>query len=157
MKLSVFKDTLKAQTSLQFNLPNGQAVPAHFHVTEVGQINKHFIDCGGTERKDSVINFQLWEATDYDHRLAPEKLMNIINLAENKLGLGDFEIEVEYQGDTIQKFGLEAAGNSFQLVSKTTDCLAMDKCGVTAPKVKLSMVDLGQATGETCEPGGNCC
>ena len=45
--------------------------------------------------KENVINFQLWSSTDYDHRLHPEKLVNIINLSEEKLGLEDAEIEVE--------------------------------------------------------------
>ena len=48
-------------------------VPSHFHVTEVGKITKHFIDCGGTVRNEEVVNFQLWQADDYDHRLHPEK------------------------------------------------------------------------------------
>lgn len=32
-----------------FKLENGNSVPEHFHVTEVGIITKDFIDCGGTE------------------------------------------------------------------------------------------------------------
>ena len=106
MKLSTFKNELKNLSSITFKLPSGETVPSHFHVTEIGQIDKRFIDCGGVLRQESVINFQLWEANDYDHRLAPEKLVNIINLAEEKLQLEDSEIEVEYQGTTIQKFGL---------------------------------------------------
>jgi hypothetical protein len=47
MKLSEFKKQLSTVTDLNFVLPNG-VVPQHFHVTEVGQITKNFIDCGGT-------------------------------------------------------------------------------------------------------------
>ena len=72
MKLSEIKNELQKLTSIAFQLPNGELVPSHFHVTEVGKVTKHFIDCGGTVRQEEVINFQLWEANDYDHRLHPE-------------------------------------------------------------------------------------
>jgi hypothetical protein len=72
MKLSEIKETLKSMSAVTFVLPNGSIVPQHFHVTEVGQITKHFIDCGGTVRDEKTANFQLWEANDFDHRLAPQ-------------------------------------------------------------------------------------
>jgi len=31
-----------------FKLPEGTYLPAHFHMTEVGLVTKHFVDCGGT-------------------------------------------------------------------------------------------------------------
>ena len=34
---------------------------------------------------EEVANFQLWDANDYDHRLKPQKLMNIIELSERKI------------------------------------------------------------------------
>lgn len=92
MKLSEIKQHLSQLETIAFQLPNGQLVPNHFHVTEVGKINKHFIDCGGTVRTENVINFQLWEANDYDHRLHPEKLVSIIELSEKILNLEDLEI-----------------------------------------------------------------
>ena len=107
MKLSEVKIVLQALETIGFQLPNGALVPNHFHVTEVGKITKHFIDCGGTVRNEEVVNFQLWNANDYDHRLHPEKLLNIIELSEKVLEIEDLEIEVEYQSDTIGKFGLE--------------------------------------------------
>src|SRR5690606_36284208 len=115
MKLSEVKHHLSALDTIEFKLPTGELVPSHFHVTEIGKVDKHFIDCGGTIRSESVINFQLWNANDYNHRLHPEKLVHIIELSERKLGLHDNEIEVEYQGDTIGKFGLEFDGRSFVL------------------------------------------
>ena len=41
MKLSTFKDILKTKIAIGFELPDGQLVPGHFHVTEVGKITKH--------------------------------------------------------------------------------------------------------------------
>ena len=63
MKLSEIKSILGNLNTIAFQLPNGKLVPSHFHVTEVGKITKNFIDCGGTVRKEEVVNFQLWDST----------------------------------------------------------------------------------------------
>tara|TARA_R110000868_G_scaffold304437_9_gene565095 strand:- start:9861 stop:10328 length:468 start_codon:yes stop_codon:yes gene_type:complete len=155
MKLSQVKSVLKELETIGFRLPTGELVPKHFHVTEVGKISKHFIDCGGTIRNEEVINFQLWNANDYDHRLHPEKLLNIIELSEKVLEITDQEIEVEYQGDTIGKFGLDFDGQHFLLTNKQTDCLAKDKCGIPVEALKVKSAAL---TDEPwCSPDGNCC
>jgi hypothetical protein len=155
MKLSDFKSKLNSIDALNFVLPNGTKVSDHFHVTEVGEITKHFIDCGGKERMEKVVNFQLWEANDIDHRLKPQKLAGIISLSERVLGIGDLEIEVEYQTDTISKFGLEFENGNFVLQSLKTDCLAKDNCGIPQEQLKVNLVDLSQ--GNSCTPGGGCC
>ena len=49
MKLSEVKSALTKLDTIAFQLPNGELVPTHFHVTEVGKISKHFIDCGGMQ------------------------------------------------------------------------------------------------------------
>ncbi|HEU0135833.1 MAG TPA: DUF6428 family protein [Flavobacterium sp.] len=152
MKLSEIKSILPTLDNVAFNLPNGQMVPEHFHVTEIGLINKHFIDCGGTVRNEAVVNFQLWDANDVDHRLKPQKLLDIIELSERKLGIGNFEIEVEYQSDTIGKYDLGFDGEQFSLLSKATACLASDNCGTSKPKVRLSEIE-----NSSCAPGGGCC
>ncbi|QSE96595.1 DUF6428 family protein [Fulvivirga lutea] len=156
MKLSEIKKQLLTLETIGFKLPDGSMVAGHFHVTEVGKINKHFIDCGGTVRKEEKANFQLWEANDYDHRLHPEKLLKIIELSEKVLEMGDLEIEVEYQGTTIGKYGLDFDGENFLLTTTLTDCLAKDNCGIPAakPKVRLSELTTEAAC---CTPGGNCC
>ncbi|WP_224484334.1 DUF6428 family protein [Robertkochia aurantiaca] len=156
MKLSEIKKHLNTLETISFKLPSGQLVPEHFHVTEVGRVSKHFIDCGGTERKEDKINFQLWEADDYNHRLHPEKLLAIIELCEKRLGLEDLEIEVEYQGETIGKYALAFDGTSFLLTSTLTDCLAKDACGIPQEKPKLRLSDL-QKSENSCVPGSGCC
>ena len=50
MKLSEVKDKLTQLDRIAFQLPNGDLVPGHFHVTEVGKITKNFIDCGKTQK-----------------------------------------------------------------------------------------------------------
>lgn len=157
MKLSEIKAHLSSLKTIAFELPNGSMVPSHFHVTEVGKVSKHFIDCGGTVRNEERVNFQLWEANDYDHRLHPEKLVKIIELSEKVLGIEDNEIEVEYQGSTIGKYGLAFDGSNFLLTSTVTDCLAKDKCGIPEEKIKVSMADLQNTDSGSCTPGGGCC
>jgi hypothetical protein len=142
---------------VNFKLPTGAFVPENFHVTEVGIVTKHFIDCGGTERLEKVVNFQLFDANDFEHRLKPQKLLKIISLSEEKLGIGDLEIEVEYQSDTISKYGLHYIGKDFVLVPKQTACLASDACGIPAIKQKMQLQELETAKQGGCTPGGGCC
>ncbi|MFH4966270.1 DUF6428 family protein [Gaetbulibacter sp. M235] len=156
MTLSEIKNHLKNLDTIAFQLPNGNLVPNHFHVTEVGKVSKHFIDCGGTVRNEDVVNFQLWEANDYDHRLHPEKLVHIIELSEKVLGLDDLNIEVEYQDTTIGKFGLDFDGTNFLLTTKQTDCLAKSNCGIPDKKPKVKLSDL-QLESSCCSPNSNCC
>jgi hypothetical protein len=157
MNLSEIKTTLDKVSEVVFVLPNGDKVPSHFHVTEVGQIEKNFIDCGGTLRHESAINFQLFTAIDFDHRLGAQNLKSIIELSERKLGLTDEDIEVEYQAETIGKYALDFDGGQFQLRSKQTDCLAKDNCGIPSQKIKESLASLGSSSENACAPNSGCC
>ena len=155
MKLSEIKKILKNLDRIGFQLPNGTFVSSHFHVTEVGKVSKDFIDCGGKVRNETVINFQLWEQNDYDHRLHPEKLINIIALSEKMFMFEDLEIEVEYQGEeTIGKYNLDFDGVNFLLTSKVTACLAIDACGISVEKTK---VDIPEVQSSGCDPTSGCC
>jgi hypothetical protein len=154
MNLSTIKQILPTLDNVEFQLANGTFVPEHFHVTEIGQITKHFIDCGGVIRTEKTVNFQLWDANDYEHRLKPTKLLNIIRLSEEKLGIEDGEIEVEYQGETIGKFDLDFDGQHFILKNKQTACLSSDACGIPAEKQKVKLSELNSAC---CTPNSGCC
>ena len=157
MKLSEIKKYLATAETVNFKLPAGAYVPAHFHVTEVGLVTKHFIDCGGVERLEKVVNFQLWDANDFEHRLKPQKLAKIIALSEAKLGIGDLDIEVEYQSETIGKYDLDFNGLDFLLVPKQTACLASDACGIPPSKQKVQLGQLQTAAQNGCTPGSGCC
>ena len=153
MKISEMREALHGLSAVSFRLPDGTSLPAHFHVTEVGLVSKHFIDCGGVERRETVANFQLWEAGDYDHRLAPQKFLDILKLSEKILGREDLDIEVEYQQATIGKFGLAFDGTDFRLTAKQTACLAQDACGIPTDQ----QFALPQLQAVACTPGGGCC
>jgi len=62
---------------------------------------------------------------------------------------------VEYQADTIGKYGLDFDGNHFLLTTKQTDCLAKDTCGIPVEKTKVALA--GLIDEPCCSPDGNCC
>ena len=107
MKISDMKKNLAGIAAVNFKLPDGSYLPSHFHVTEVGLVTKHFIDCGGVE-----------------------KFLHILALSQKILGNDDLNIEVEYQQNTICKFGLDFDGKDFILTAKQTACLAQNACGI---------------------------
>ena len=154
MKISEFLYALSGLESLVITNEIGQPIPAHFHVTEVGQTTKNYIDCGGTVREDKCISMQLWLAEDVDHRLSPQKLAGIILQSANLWKQEDLPIEMEYQEGTIGRYDVSFSNGKFMLCSKQTACLAPDQCGV--PQAK-PIVQLSEITTTTCKPGSGCC
>lgn len=135
--------------ALHLMLPDGDFVPAHFHVTEVGRVQKDFIDCGGTVRSATACVLQVWVAGDRDHRLDTTKLLGILRLAAPVLKSTDPPVEVEYEAAVVSQFPVAAAevtpaGVLLHLGPKHTACLAPDRCGV------------GPAAGTGCAAPGCC-
>jgi hypothetical protein len=157
MKLSQFKNQLAQVERLDFVLQNGKKVPSHFHITEVGVTTKQFTDCGNTFRTDKKITFQLWSSIDLYHRLQPQKVLKIINSVEENLESDDLEIEIEYQQETVGKFGLEYWDNRFVLTNTKTDCLAKDNCGIPVEKIKIKMGEWVSKQTACCTPDSGCC
>jgi hypothetical protein len=150
MKTSDLQNILAAHRDHQvvMMLPDGGRVPAHAHVTEVGRIDRHFIDCGGTVRRSSFCCLQVWVADDVDHRLTAGKLADIIGRA-TAIGVSDLGVEIEYEDGFISQFPVVEArvdGESvvFSLGTKHTDCLAKDVCLPAEP-------------GGACRAGSGCC
>lgn len=126
------------EAALYIMLPSGEFVPNHFHITEVGRIQKTFVDCGGTHREIVSCLLQAWTAHDVEHRLVAGKLVKILKLGEKVLGSDDLPVEVEY-GDVASQYAVTDVevtpkGLLFILAGKRTDCLAPDKCGVSKCK-----------------------
>ena len=153
MNLNTFFEHLDQVEELTFVLPNGTYVPPHFHLTEVALVSKKFVDCGGTMRDESIISFQLWSADDYDHRLAPCRAYGIVERAQEALGFSNLEVEVEYQSDTIGRYGLDFEQGRFLLTTKQTDCLAKDKCGIPEPVNN----PVTTSSASCCSPSSGCC
>ncbi len=140
MTVKELKDLLLSNSncSLLFHLPSGHTVPAHFHVTEIGQVKKTFIDCGGTRRETTNCVLQLWTADDLDHRLTSMKLLQILGFSTGVLDSDDLQVHVEYGadcvGETVGTYLLGTAIVAFDrldlfLQNSKTACLALDKCG----------------------------
>ncbi len=124
-----------SESSLHIMLPSGEFVPDHFHVTEVGRVQKSFIDCGGTRRESVSCLLQTWTAHDVEHRLVAGRLSKILKLAEEVLGSEELPLEVEYGVEVASQYvvaDVEVTPNGllFVLAGKRTDCLAPDQCGV---------------------------
>ena len=153
MKLSTFKKTLSELDTLKFQLPDGHFVPAHFHITEVGNLTRNYIDCGGIVRQENKLSIQLWVASDNDHRLKPDKVLDILKIAEKQFELSNIDVEVEYQQSTIGRFKLAFDGSVYQLINTHTTCLAQDKCSISQEKPRVRLTSKGLS----CNPESNCC
>lgn len=140
MKLSDLKSALRAQPAAvtRVILPDGDPIPAHFHITEVGYIAKRFVDCGGTVHDTRVTCLlQTYVADDVDHRLDAETFAKILDLGRAILPGDDLEVEVEYDCCVTAQYPLlevrvSGAHLDLQLGERHTDCLAKEKCGIDA-------------------------
>ena len=119
-------------TVLRFVLPDGDYIPAHVHVTEVGHVVKNFVDCGGvTGRTESVV-LQTHVGTDTDHRLKAARFARILQLGERVLPHASLNVEVEYDCCVVSQYPIQQVkldGEHFDIVlgRKRTQCLAQDR------------------------------
>jgi len=150
MKLHQFKTLLNENRDKQFllQLPDGKSVPQSFHITEVGWINKTFIDCGGKVHTTQTCQLQAWIGPDIDHKIEAGKMADILKKSEQILP-GDFlELEVEYEDEIISQYQVGEAivsddAVTLQLTTKHTACLAPELCIVPS--------------GAGCAPASGCC
>src|SRR6266550_8080422 len=134
MKLSALKTALlKHPESLpRFVLPDGDAIPAHAHVTEVGHAVKNFIDCGGVTGKTETVLLQTHVGDDTEHRLTSKRLAKILELGDRVLPHDRLEVEVEYDCCVVAQYPIVAvklAGTHLDLIleKKRTQCLARER------------------------------
>lgn len=135
MKLSEFKSLLKSQAGnhFQIQLPDGSPVPLSFHVTEVGRIQKTFIDCGGTLRELVACQLQIWVGEDVDHRLEAGKAAGILEKAKSFLPDESIPVEIEYEDQVISQYTIASheireGSVILHLAHKHTECLAPELC-----------------------------
>lgn len=138
MTVREFRSVLAAHpdAKMHWMLPDRSFVPQHYHITEVGRVQKDFIDCGGTIRSVASCLLQIWVADDTDHRLETSKLATIMDIAGPVLKSDELPVEVEYEEGAMSQYpvaGVEVtpAGLLFSLGTKHTACLAPEKCGVS--------------------------
>jgi hypothetical protein len=167
MNITELKARLRAQPELTVSIrrPDGALIPAHYHLTEVGHVAKHFVDCGGKFRSSEtcVLQTHFGSPRDDGHRLTAGKFAKILDLAAPILPSGELLVEVEYDAGVISQAPLETvtvAGDTLQLHlgAKHTDCLAKEKCGTDegcgcAPEPVVEAA----ACCEAPAGGGRCC
>ena len=118
--------------------PDGEPIEAHFHFTEIGRVQKDFIDCGGTVRQLRTCLLQTWVGTDTDHRVTAEKLTKAFAAAAPVLDGEDLPVELEYEACNVVQLRVVAVEKSgpgrldLRLAKKRTDCLAKELCAPAA-------------------------
>lgn len=139
MKLSEFKTLLKNEGDKHFRLqlPDGSPVPVSFHVTEVGRVQKTFIDCGGTLRETVACQLQVWVGEDVDHRIEARKAAAILEKAKPFLSDESIPVEIEYEDKVLSQYTIESYKSGvgsvvLKLAPKHTECLAPELCGIPA-------------------------
>ena len=113
--------------------PDGEPIESHFHVTEVGRVQRDFVDCGGTVRQVVTCLLQTWVGDDLDHRITGGNLLKAFLHADPILRGEDLPVELEYEArNVVQLKVLSADVEGKQLVirlgKKHTDCLARELC-----------------------------
>ena len=159
MKLSELKSLLAehADRFFRIRLPDGGAVPISFHVTEVGQMHKTFIDCGGKLRETTTCQLQVWVGEDYDHRIETSKMASILGKAKSILPDDSVPVEIEYEDRVISQYTIsshELSDDSvvLMLANKHTECLAPELCGL--PSIGRLPAIGSKSNG--CGPSGCC-
>ncbi len=160
MTLAELKNALAGDPEqlLRLRLPGGDAVPVSFHITEVGQVTKDFIDCGGTRRSVSTCQLQAWVGPDDDHRIHAGKLLGILNKGSSLMSSGDLPVEIEYEHGLISQYPVTGASVEdgvlvFSLTTKHTDCLAKELC-TPRHAVPAMFASAFAKPAPCCGPGG---
>jgi len=131
MKLSDLRTALEQSPEKfpRFVLPSGERIPAHAHVTDVGHVAKHFIDCGGVTGKSETVLLQTHVGRDTDHRLKSARLAKILELGRRILPHDQLEVEVEYDCCVVAQYPVEEVTRDGEhldvhLGKRRTQCLA---------------------------------
>lgn len=159
MQLNELKSLLaeNADRHFRIRLPEGDAIPQSFHVTEIGHVRKTFLDCGGTRRETETCQLQVWVGEDYDHRIETGKMAGILEKSGAVLPDDSVPVEIEYEDRVISQYtitGHEITGDAVILVlaHKHTECLAPELCGL--PSINRLPALGGKSS--CCAPGQTC-
>ncbi|MGJ8644042.1 MAG: DUF6428 family protein [Luteolibacter sp.] len=137
MQLHELKSLLSEFSDRHFRirLPEGDAIPLSFHVTEVGHVHKTFLDCGGTLRENRTCQLQIWVGEDYEHRIETGKMASILEKTKSILPDENVPVEIEYEDKVISQYTIQGHELNddaviLSLANKHTECLAPELCGL---------------------------
>jgi hypothetical protein len=128
------ENVLEANPELfpRFVLPDGDCIPAHAHVTEVGHLVRNFIDCGGLTGKEEKILLQTHVGNDTDHRLRSDRFAKILQLGNRVIPSADLDVAVEYDCCVVAQYPIAEArsdGQHLNLILRLgrTQCRARER------------------------------
>src|SRR5947208_12777287 len=128
------ENALEANPELfpRFVLPDGDYIPAHAHLTEVGHLVRNFIDCGGLTGKEEKVVLQTHVGNDTDHRLRSERFAKILQLGNRVIPSADLDVEVEYDCCVVAQYPIAEAtpdGEDLNLIlqRRRTQCRARER------------------------------
>jgi Family of unknown function (DUF6428) len=116
----------------RFVLPDGDYIPAHAHVTEVGHVIRNFIDCGGRTGKEEKVVLQTHIGSDTDHRLRSDRLAKILRVGNRVIPSADLNVDIEYDCCVVAQYPIAEAqprGQYLDLILQRgrTQCRARER------------------------------
>src|SRR5438045_7655006 len=116
----------------RFVLPDGDYIPAHAHVTEVGYVVRNFIDCGGLTGMEEKVVLQTHVGSDTDHRLRSDRFGKILGLGNRVIPSADLNVDVEYDCCVVAQYPIAEAipdGEHLNLILQRgrTQCRARER------------------------------
>jgi hypothetical protein len=116
----------------RFVLPDGDYIPAHAHVTEVGHVVRNFIDCGGLSGKEEKVVLQAHVGNDTDHRLRSDRFAKILELGNSVIPSADLDVDIEYDCCVVAQYPIAEArpdGEHLNLILRRgrTQCRARER------------------------------
>ena len=122
MTLQSLQNALEANSRRfpRFVLPDGDYIPAHAHVAEVGHVVRNFIDCGGLTGKEEKVVLQT------------DRFAKILRLGERVIPSGDLDVDVEYDCCVVAQYPIAEAtpdGKHLNLILQRgrTQCRARER------------------------------
>src|SRR5207247_11460729 len=111
MTLQDLQNTLEANPRRfpRFVLPDGDYIPTHAHVTEVGYVVRNFIDGGGLTGKEEKVVLQTHVGKDTDHRLRSDRFAKILRLGDRVIPSADLDVDVEYDCCVVAQYTIVEA------------------------------------------------
>jgi uncharacterized protein DUF6428 len=151
MTLHDLQNALEANPNLfpRFVLPDGDYIPVHAHVTEVGHVVRNFIDCGGLIGKEEKIVLQTHVGDDIDHRLRSDRFAKILQFGNQVIPSADLDVDVEYDCCVVAQYPIAEAksdGEHLNLILRRgrTRCRARER-------------HESQTAGDCCATSAACC
>ena len=106
MTLHTLQNALEANPNRfpRFVLPDGDYIPAHTHVTEVGHVIRNYIDWGGLTGREEKVVLQTHVGDDTDHRLRSDRLAKILRIGNRVIPSADLNVDVEYDCCVVAQY-----------------------------------------------------